>query len=46
LQKTDSISSPTWHKDVLTEREEQIQNNNERFMDWNQAKDYIQKKVL
>ena len=45
-KKADSITSPTWHKDVLNEREAQIQNGKEQFMDWNQAKDYIRKKVL
>ncbi len=45
-KKADSISSPSWHKDVLADREEQVQNGNDQFIDWNQAKDYIRNKAL
>jgi hypothetical protein len=37
-KKADSLSSPTWHKNVLAEREEQIKNGEDEFMDWEQAK--------
>ncbi len=45
-KKADSISSPSWHKDVLADREEQVQNGTDQFIDWNQAKDYIRNKAL
>jgi hypothetical protein len=45
-KKADSISSPAWHNDVLTEREEQIKNGNAEFMDWNKAKEHIRNEVL
>ncbi len=45
-KKADSISSPSWHQDVLADREEQIQNGTYPFIDWNQAKDYIRNKAL
>lgn len=40
-KKADAILSPTWHKDVLAEREEQFKNDNVEFMDWNEAKEQI-----
>ena len=45
-KKAESISSPTWHKEVLSEREEQLQNDNDGFMDWNKAKEHIRNQVL
>ena len=45
-RKAESISSPTWHTDVLSQREEQLQNGKDEFMDWNQAKEHIRNKVL
>ncbi len=45
-KKADSISPPTWHKDILAEREEQLKNGDAEFMDWNEAKEHIRNKVL
>ncbi|MCC7210758.1 MAG: addiction module protein [Candidatus Brocadia sp.] len=38
MSKTDSISSPSWHEEVLNEREESIKKGGEEFVDWNSAK--------
>ena len=40
-KKADSIPSPDWHKDVLLQRENQIKNGEDKFMDWNEAKKQI-----
>ena len=32
------FSSPSWHEDVLKEREQRIKDGKERFVDWDQAK--------
>ena len=36
--KTDSIVSPSWHGDILAEREEAIRNGSDGFEDWETAK--------
>lgn len=45
-KKADSLSSPTWHKNILREREKRIKNGDEKFVDWDKAKKYIQNKTL
>ena len=40
-RKADSISSPNWHKDVLKQKEERINNGDDEFMDCNNAKKHI-----
>ncbi len=37
-KKADSLSSPSWHKDILQEREKSIKNGNDAFVDWEKAK--------
>ena len=32
------FSSPSWHEDVLKEREQRIRDGKEQFVDWDQAK--------
>lgn len=44
-RKADSISSPSWHKDVLIEREERIKKGEEEFVDWSSAKKNIRNKI-
>jgi len=44
-KKADSLSSPSWHKKVLLEREKKIKNGDEKFMDWNKAKKDIQDQI-
>lgn len=44
-KKADSLSSPSWHKNILHEREERIKNGDEKFVDWDKAKKYIQDKT-
>ncbi|OHB36531.1 MAG: hypothetical protein A2Y08_01865, partial [Planctomycetes bacterium GWA2_40_7] len=33
-KKAESIPSPSWHKDILEEREKVIENGKEEFIDW------------
>ena len=40
-----SIPSPSWHKDILDEREKAIENGEEEFIDWSEAKKQIQDKI-
>ncbi|MBU1153989.1 addiction module protein [bacterium] len=44
-KKADSLSSPSWHKNILLEREKRIKNGDEEFVDWDEAKKYIQNKT-
>ena len=44
-RKADSISSPSWHEDVLIEREERINKGEEEFVDWSSAKKNIRNKI-
>ena len=44
-KKADSISSPSWHKNVLHKREEQIKNGDDEFIDWDKAKKQMRDSV-
>jgi len=44
-KKADSLSSPSWHKDILHEREERIKKGDDEFVDWGKAKKYIRDKT-
>ncbi len=44
-RKADSITSPSWHGEVLTEREERIKKGGEEFIDWSSAKKNIRNKI-
>ena len=35
------VPSPSWHADVLQEREKQVQQGSSRFVDWPEAKQRI-----
>ena len=37
-RNSESLESPTWHEDVLREREEQLSTGEASFIDWDQAK--------
>ena len=40
-KKADSLASPSWHKDILNEREKRIKNGDDEFVDWEKAKKHI-----
>jgi hypothetical protein len=40
-KKADSISSPSWHEEVLHSREEDIKKGDDDFVDWNKAQKNI-----
>ena len=44
-KKADSLSSPSWHKEILHEREKRIKNGDDEFVDWDKAKNRIRDKV-
>lgn len=44
-KKADSMSSPSWHKDVLHEREDGVKNGDDEFINWNDAKKHIQETI-
>ena len=44
-QTAESIPSPSWHKDILDEREKAIDSGKEEFIDWSEAKKHIQDKI-
>jgi len=44
-KKAESIPSPSWHKDILEERERAIENGKEKFIDWSEAKKQIEDKI-
>ena len=39
------VTSPEWHKDVLNEREENLKSGADSFIDWEDAKEKIRKKI-
>jgi len=44
-KKADSLSSPSWHKNILHKREEQVKNGDDEFIDWGKAKKHIRDSV-
>lgn len=44
-KKAESISSPPWHKDILDEREKALENKEDEFIDWSNAKKQIEEKI-
>ncbi|VAX07019.1 hypothetical protein MNBD_GAMMA26-2019 [hydrothermal vent metagenome] len=40
-----SILSPSWHKEILDEREENIKQGKDHFIDWSTAKEKIRKNI-
>ena len=45
-KKADSLTSPSWHKNVLHKREERRKNGDDEFIDWSKAKKHIRDSVL
>jgi hypothetical protein len=45
-KKADSLSSPSWHNDILREREKMIKNGDDDFVEWAKAQKDIRKTVL
>ena len=45
LHDSENIPSPAWHADVLSAREQRIQQGKSRFSDWDEAKSRILKKM-
>jgi len=41
----DSIESPSWHKDILIDRERALNHGDDKFMDWETAKNNIKKEI-
>jgi len=39
------VASPEWHKDVLNEREKKLKFGTDSFIDWEDAKKRIRKKI-
>jgi hypothetical protein len=39
------IPSPSWHRDVLSQREESVSKGTETFTDWETAKNRIREKL-
>lgn len=39
----DMVASPSWHKDILSQREESVVKGKEKFNDWNKEKERIRK---
>jgi hypothetical protein len=39
------FSSPSWHEDVLKEREQRIMDGKDKFVDWDQAKKDIRDSI-
>ena len=39
------IESPVWHQQVLSEREARVRSGEERFMDWDTAKEQLRDRL-
>ena len=44
-RRAPDFSSPSWHEDVLKEREQRIKDGKDRFVDWDQAKKDIRNSI-
>lgn len=44
-KKENNLSSPTWHKQILQEREKQIKKGSDAFEDWEKAKKHIRDSI-
>lgn len=44
-QNSEDFSSPEWHEDVLMKREQAVKNGEEKFSDWETAKNKILKSL-
>jgi putative addiction module component (TIGR02574 family) len=44
-KNANDVESPQWHNDVLQDRENNLKNGNDQFIDWNTAKDNIRKSI-
>ncbi len=42
---SDAIKSPLWHKDILLDREQALNEHNDEFIDWGIAKNNIKKEI-
>lgn len=40
-QQSQDITSPTWHQDLLLQREKLLENQQDHFVDWSEAKKQI-----
>ncbi len=45
-KKKDKNSSPSWHKNILDDREEQVKDGSAEFMDWDKAKKHRRNPAL
>jgi len=43
--KAEGIASPSWHKELLDEREEGIKRGDDEFIDWDTARKKIRKEI-
>ncbi len=43
--KVNSISSPSWHGEVLNDRENEVNHRENAFIDWNSAKKNIENSI-
>jgi hypothetical protein len=44
-QRAEGLASPSWHEDVLVERESSVARGNDTFDDWETAKRMIRKQT-
>ncbi len=44
-RNADDMDSPEWHREILRERQQQIDSGQAKFIDWEQAKADIRKRV-
>jgi len=44
-QNADNVKSPSWHQDILQERENMIKEGSDEFVDWDKAKKNIRDTV-
>jgi hypothetical protein len=45
VSHAESVPSPEWHKEVLSERDEGINQGTEEIVDWNAAKNKIKNEI-
>jgi hypothetical protein len=44
-ENADSLGSPPWHEEILKDREEEVSQGRDKFVDWDAAKKDIRNKL-
>ena len=46
LHKNNAVESPLWHGDILKKRKKDVENGEEKILDWNEEKNNLRNSLL